>query len=427
MDWLPAGLHVSEGRLAEAIDAALAGLVRRGVPLRGVLPRHRPGPRRARRAPPPGAQLRRGVPLARGAGRLRRPRLHPLPRLPAPVAQHLRGRLRVGRDRRAHQLRHVRRDRAPGLRARAHRRRGRPRVLRLHADARRHRAGHAGLVQGSRGRAARGGARRERRDRRGGRRHRAADQELRQAAQPRRRRPGPGGPHRRGVRLPRPQRRRQDDHHPRAAGPDPADGGARPRPRPGQPPRDAGDPGAQRLPARRAEPLPQPHRARDAALPRQPARRRGLGLRRRAHGAPGLRPRAQGRRPLHRQPAQDRPHPGVHAPARAADPRRAHLGPRPARPARVLPPAGRGPRRRPDRVPLLARAARGAARVRPRRLRARGPAGRRGGRRRAHGAGRARDRGRVRGTGRAVRRSRTSPASRGCSWTARTRPRCVSP
>ena len=61
--------------------------------------------------------------------------------------------------------------------------------------------------------------------------------------------------------------------------------------------------------------------------------------------APGLRPRAQGGRPLHRQQAQARPHPGVHAPARAAHPRRAHVGPRPARPARVLPPARRGPRR----------------------------------------------------------------------------------
>ena len=48
------------------------------------------------------------------------------------------------------------------------------------------------------------------------------------------------------------------------------------------------------------------------------------------------------------------------------------LRPRPARPARVLPSAGRGPRRRSDRLPELARAAGGAARVRPRGVRARG-------------------------------------------------------
>ena len=135
----------------------------------------------------------------------------------------------------------------------------------------------------------------------------------------------------------------------------------------------------------------------------------------------------QGGRPLDRQQAQGRPHPGVHAPARAAHPRRAHLGPRPARPARVLPPAGRGPGRRPDGLPLVARAARGAARVRPRRLRAGGRARGGGRRRRAHRQGRARDRGRVRRAGPAVGLRRRPRRDRRRPPTARRRPPSASP
>ena len=100
---------------------------------------------------------------------------------------------------------------------------------------------------------------------------READQVVRLPPRDRRRRPrGPAG---RGLRLPRSQRRRQDDDHPRPARPDPADRrqglGLRHR----HDGRSGRHPPTGRLPARRVHPLRQAHRRRHARVLRQSARR----------------------------------------------------------------------------------------------------------------------------------------------------------
>ena len=124
---------------------------------------------------------------------------------------------------------------------------------------------------------------------------------------------------RRRLRLPRSQRRRQDDHDPRAARPHPSDVG-HDRPCWGSTRAATASPSGARVGYLPGElrPVPQADRRRDAALLRQPARRRRLVLRRGARRAPRLRPDAPRRRPLDRQQAQAGPDPGAHAPPRAA-------------------------------------------------------------------------------------------------------------
>ena len=96
-------------------------------------------------------------------------------------------------------------------------------------------------------------------------------------------------------------------------------------------------------------------------------------------GAARARPPDPHPQPVQGQPSEGRDRPGVHAPARAADPRRALVGPRPARPADVPRPCCRGQGRRADRVHVQSRAVRGRAVCRPGRHRARWADGRRRG------------------------------------------------
>ena len=164
----------------------------------------------------------------------------------------------------------------------------------------------------------------------------------------------------RGLRLPRAQRRRQDDDDPDDARPDPPD-------------QSAGR--SCSASSRRADPVAIHRRIGyipgefalydrltgkpDARVLRQPPRRRRPGLPGVAHRA--LRPRP-GRRFKEyskgnkQKVGRDRRAP---APARAAGPRRAHVGPRPARPADVLRDPPRGGGRRRDRLPLVPHPVRG--------------------------------------------------------------------
>ena len=109
-------------------------------------------------------------------------------------------------------------------------------------------------------------------------------------------------------------------------------------------------------------------------LLRQPARRRRPGL----PGAPDrplrARPVAALQGVLEGQQAEGRARHRPPAPARAADPRRADLGSRPARPADVLRAPPRGEGRGPHRLPVEPHPVRGREDLRPRRDHPRGPA-----------------------------------------------------
>ena len=173
--------------------------------------------------------------------------------------------------------------------------------------------------------------------------------------EPRDHRRRPRGRAGRDLRLPRSQRRGQDDDDPDDARPDPADQrpGARLRHRvDGRPGRD---PPADRLHPRRVRALRPPDRQADPRVLRQPARRRRPGVPGVAGRAVRPRPEPSGSRTTARATSRrsgvDRRAP---APARAAGPRRADVRPRPARPADVLRDAARGGRRRRDRLPLVA-------------------------------------------------------------------------
>ena len=80
--------------------------------------------------------------------------------------------------------------------------------------------------------------------------------------------------------------------------------------------------------------------------------------------------------PVAGQSPEGRRRPGIHGRRPAADPRRADVRPGPADAARVPGGRGRGPRRRPDGLPLLAQPPRGRAELRPGRDHPRRPAGR---------------------------------------------------
>ena len=92
------------------------------------------------------------------------------------------------------------------------------------------------------------------------------------------------------------------------------------------------------------------------------ARRRRPARARLARGALRRRPRPADPAALDRQPAEARPDPGVHARARALDPRRADRRTRPARAAELPRAAPRGQRRGPHGLPVLAHAVGGRAR-----------------------------------------------------------------
>ena len=100
--------------------------------------------------------------------------------------------------------------------------------------------------------------------------------------------------------------------------------------------RSGRDPPPPRLPARRVEPLRPAHRRRDDHLLREPPRRRRPGLRRPSSSSASTSTRAARFREYSKGNKQKV---GLivraPAPAGAADPRRAHVGPRPARPADV--------------------------------------------------------------------------------------------
>ena len=189
-------------------------------------------------------------------------------------------------------------------------------------------------------------------------------------------RPRPRGRARRGLRLPRPQRRGQVDDDAPAARPDQAD-------------RGLGDAARARQPRqsleirRRVGFLPGDFalypKLTGAAMLDYLAELRG-GVDRRVRDELAERfdaaARPPGARALDRQPPEARADPGVHARARAADPRRADRRARPAGAAELPRAARRGRGAGPDRVPLLAHALRGRAGRRPRRDPAPRPAGR---------------------------------------------------
>ena len=139
----------------------------------------------------------------------------------------------------------------------------------------------------------------------------------------------------RGVRLPRPERRRQDDDDPADARPRPPDVGHASRVLGLDPRRDGSQlrrrlgvvPGDLRLYERLTG---REHRALLRVAPRTARPWPTVDDARRA---PRARPRPARARSLEGEPAEDRPDPGADAPARAARPRRADLGARPARAA----------------------------------------------------------------------------------------------
>ena len=182
---------------------------------------------------------------------------------------------------------------------------------------------------------------------------------------------GPG----RGVRVPGPQRRRQDDDDPNPAGLHPADLGlgacVRPRTRAARASSVHGRVGY--LPGELAlyERITGEEVLRYV---RRPARRRS-GIRgrvARARRPPRRGPDQTDPRAVARQQAEDRPRAGVHARPRSADPGRTHPGPRPARAADLLLDGRGGARARRHHLPELARHARGRAPLRPRRHHPRG-------------------------------------------------------
>ena len=132
------------------------------------------------------------------------------------------------------------------------------------------------------------------------RRHqdRAPDQGVRRA--PRHHRPRPGGRRGRDLRVPRAERRRQDDDHARPARPHPADvragRGVRHRDDGGS----GGDPPAGRLPAGRIRPVRPIDGRPDHRLLRQPARRGRQGVRRPSWSSASTSTRAGGSRSTRR-------------------------------------------------------------------------------------------------------------------------------
>ena len=171
------------------------------------------------------------------------------------------------------------------------------------------------------------------------------------------------------VRIPGPQRRRQDDLDPDAPGADPAERGPGHHPGPGRglTRRTLRALGGCRLPGRRAGPVPgvepsgPPADGRD--LPPRPPSRRD----RRTAGA-GKVPRRQGPRAQPGQPPATRASHGAAASPTGPDPRRAHAGDGPGRHGRDPRPASRPGGQRHDGV-----------HVQPY-----GPGGRAGGRRGGH-------------------------------------------
>ena len=188
---------------------------------------------------------------------------------------------------------------------------------------------------------------------------------------------------RRGVRLPGPERRRQDHDDPAPARPDPADRGARRAARP----RLAAEPGGRRraqvgyLPGdlRLSDRLTGRDAARLARAACAAARRRFATRSASASGSCSTGRSASSRRATGRSSGSCR----RSCTARPARPGRADQRPRPAAAGGVPRAAPRDGGRRAHRVPLVALARRGAARGRPRRDHPRRAAARRRSRRRA--------------------------------------------
>ena len=112
------------------------------------------------------------------------------------------------------------------------------------------------------------------------------------------------------------------------------------------------DPSPDRLPARRVRALRQADRRPDDRVLREPPRRRRRGLPAPADRAPRPRHEPEVQGVLEGQQAEGRPGRRPPAPAGPADPRRADVRPRPARPADVLRGHPRGQGRGPDGLPL---------------------------------------------------------------------------
>ena len=205
-------------------------------------------------------------------------------------------------------------------------------------------------------------------------RDRATDQGLRRPSRDHRARPR--GRRGRDLRVPRAQRRRQDDDDAGPARPHPADvrtgRGVRHRDHR----RSGRDPPADRLPARRVRPVRPADRRPDDHLLREPPRRRRPGVRRGARRAPGPRPEPPLQGVLEGQQAEGRADRRAPAPARPADPGRADVRARSARPADVLRHRPRGARGRgPDDLPVEPHHRRGRPDLRPGGDHPRGPAG----------------------------------------------------
>src|SRR3954469_968128 len=190
-------------------------------------------------------------------------------------------------------------------------------------------------------------------------------QGVRPDASPRRARPD--RPHRRGARVPRAERRRQDHHDPRPAGADA--GRRRPRHAARRQPLDRRHRAAPaaRVRAGRRHPLAQPHRWRGHRPARPAARRARQDAARGTRRALRPRPAQEGPDVLEGQPAEGRPRRGTGVRCGAAGARRADVRARPAD-GRGVPAGRRGGAgtRRPDRAAVLAHPVRGRGALRPR-------------------------------------------------------------
>ncbi len=175
-----------------------------------------------------------------------------------------------------------------------------------------------------------------------GDRNPSAHQVLRQDARDRGRRHR--GRYRRGVRLPRPQRRRQVDDDPAAARLHPPDERIAQCPRHGLRNRLDRDPPPGRVRAGRPLDVREDDGPRDVAVLRVAARNDRHRDRGCAGRAAQAGPRSQDPLLQHGQPPEGGSGAGVHARAGAADPRRADERPRPADPAGVLRPHPRNQR-----------------------------------------------------------------------------------
>ena len=196
----------------------------------------------------------------------------------------------------------------------------------------------------------------------GGDRARPSDPQLRTPT--RRRRHQLRGGRGRGVRLPRAQRRGQDDDDPRAHG--------LPAPEPRDRPRSSvTTPGARhRLPTATwpssAASPPTSASCRPANSSTSSGRLRGLerGAWRRAGRAPGARPDRPDPQAVARQPAEGRRGPGVHGQRAAAGHGRADVRARSGHAARVPGARRRGPGGRADGLPVVPQPARSRALLR---------------------------------------------------------------